>query len=126
MPTPVPKATLTGPLIIPRPKKMMDGDAPAGDAGHAARSSPPTPGQLDRMAALSVQAELRGRLGLPRLPIRRADRQEGRGGTEIVFGEPGRMPLVARRLREAGATPCGQAEGYCLLVGPRRWRRRRA
>lgn len=118
---PTPAASDTLPLI-PRPKSVRL-------TGTRLRLTPgtrlllaPDAGPLDRMAALSVQAELHQRLGLPLLPIRRMQRSvkgAGDGAARIIFGEPGRTPAVARLLRAAGAAPCRKAEGYCLVAGPR-------
>ena len=67
---------------------------------------------LDHLAVLSVGSELK-RLGIP------PDRKKT-GGVEIVFGEPAKVPSIARMLRDAGVKPCSHAEGYVLLVGPHR------
>ena len=121
-PPPTPRAVPSASdalLIIPQPKSVRWTGTRVRLTRDMRLVLAPDAGLLDRMAALSVQAELHGRLGLPRLPITREGKKAGRGGTEIVFGEPIRSGLVARRLREAGATPCRHAEGYCLVVGPR-------
>ena len=90
-------------LIIPRPKSLtltgtrlrLDGNTRLVIA-HDARP-------LDRMAALSVQQELRDRFGLPLLPILTAERAKP-GGARIVFGE---------------SSLASHPEGYYLRVGPR-------
>ena len=103
-------------LILPRPKSLTLTGTRLRLTSSTRLVLSEDAGPMDRMAALSVQAELHERLGLPRLPI---TRRPQRGGTEIVFGEAGRGGEIAKRLREAGATPSRKAEGYCLVVGPR-------
>jgi len=71
----------------------------------------------DKMAALAVQQEALMRLGSPRLRIVRVRAVE-HAENVLVFGEPQRMPLVARLLRASGASAPTGSEGYCLRVGP--------
>lgn len=99
-------------LLIPQPKQVrLSGVSLRLTAGVRLVSLPGS-APLDRMAALSVGAELR-RLGLTQT-------KPNSSSTEIVFGEPAKVPAIARRLREARAAPCSHAEGYVLLVGPHR------
>ena len=116
----LPEAAADAPLLIPRPKSVTW-------TGMRLRVGPNTPlvlapgaGRMDRMAALSVQTELHEHFGLPRLPLRTASAGAalGTGGPALVFGEPGRAPLVKRGLQAAGLAPSARPEGYALAVGP--------
>ncbi len=121
-PGPPPPAASDALLLIPRPKSVRLTGTRLRLTRDTRLILAPGAGPLDRMAALSVQAELHGRLGLPPLPIRRISHSVkgvGDGAAWIMFGEPGRVPAVARLLRAAGAAPCPRAEGYCLVAGPR-------
>ncbi len=99
-------------LLIPQPKQVrLSGVRVCLTAGTRLVTLPGA-SPLDRMAALSVGAELR-RLGLPK-------NGPSDSTVDILFGEPAKVPAIARYLQAAGAAPCSHAEGYVLLVGPRR------
>lgn len=122
-PTPAPPAASALrfadlPLIIPSPKhlRLTQERLRLGTDTRLVIPDDATP--LDRMAALSVQQELHEHFGLPRLPIVAMSRAHG-PGYRIVFGEPTRMPLAKRLLRDAGAAASGRPEGYRLHVGTR-------
>ena len=96
-------------LLIPQPKHVRLSGALLRLTAGVRLIAEPKAGPLGRMAALSVGAALR-RLGLPLNGPKR--------GVEIVFGEPSKVPAIAKLLRDAKALPCSHAEGYVLIVGP--------
>ncbi len=99
-------------LLIPQPKHVRLSGMTLRLTENTRLAVAPGAAPLDRMAALSVRAELRD-LGLP-------PGKPHSGGVEIVFGEPAHVPRIARYLREANTAPCSEAEGYVLLAGPHR------
>ena len=116
----LPEAAADAPLLIPRPKSVTWTGMRLRVGPNTSLVLAPGAGRMDRMAALSVQTELHEHFGLPRLPLRTASAGAdlGTGGPALVFGEPGRAPLVKRGLQAAGLAPSARPEGYALAVGP--------
>jgi hexosaminidase len=104
------------PVVIPQPKHItlsgerlrLDSHTRLVIADHAT--------SRDREAALAVQSDLCQRFGLNTLPIVSASKVRSAKDV-IVFGEPARVPWVARLLARAGAIPATKAEGYTLRFG---------
>ncbi len=108
---PLPRARADAPLLIPRPKSVVWTGLRLRINAHTRLLLAPEAGRMDRMAALSVQAELHAHFGLPLLPIRTA------GGDPLVA--PGGLrggPVIA--FGESSGGPPDRAEGYALAAGP--------
>lgn len=106
-----------GPLIIPTPKSLTL-------AGPRLRLNKQTrlviaedATEQDKRAAWAVQGEMLARFGPPALPLVRAGTVT-QAENLLAFGEPSRVPLVARLLRKAGGVPPTKAEGYCVRTAP--------
>jgi len=113
--TRVPQTVL--PLVLPQPKAMSLGKTRFYlDAKTRLVIADDATGQ-DQEAARTVQRELTVRFGLKSLPMVRAAAVR-QPINILVFGEPKRVPLIARLLHQARAFPLTKAEGYTLRVGP--------
>jgi len=111
----VPQTVL--PVVIPQPKTMTltKTRLPLNRRTRLVVADDAT--AQEQEAARTVQRELNTRFGLANLAIVRAAaiRQPE---NVLIFGEPKRMPLIARLLTQSGTHPSAKAEGYALRVGP--------